>query len=68
MVTLVAGLKRLVVFARAFHQMAYAGLKIPLQQEWHFFQRITPGVGTLFAPLEAALRDESFPDMLGERR
>ena len=28
----------------------------------------SPGVGTLFVPLEAALRDNFLPDLLGGRR
>ena len=35
-------------------QSAYAGLKKSLQQEWAFVQRVTPGVGEAFDPVEEA--------------
>ena len=38
-------------------QSAYAGLKKSLQQEWAFVQRVTPGVGAAFGPVEEALRE-----------
>ena len=59
--------KRLAGFARASNQTAYARMKISLQQEWNFVQRVTPGIGTIFASLDASLRYDFFPDMLGER-
>ena len=37
-------------------QSAYAGLQKSLQQEWDFVQRVTPGVGAAFGPVEEALR------------
>ena len=37
-------------------QSAYAGLQKFLQQEWGFVQRVTPGVGEAFSPVEEALR------------
>ena len=38
-------------------QSAYAGPQKSLQQEWAFVQRVTPGVGAAFAPVEEALRE-----------
>ena len=38
-------------------QSAYAGLQKYLQQEWDFVQRVTPGVGAAFNPVEEALRE-----------
>ena len=38
-------------------QSDYAGLQKSLQQEWAFVQRVTPGVGEAFGPVEEALRD-----------
>ena len=32
-----------------------------------FFQRVTPGLGTLFVPLEVAFRDNFLPSLLGGR-
>ena len=36
-------------------QSAYVGLQNSLQQEWAFVQRVTPGVGAAFVPVEEAL-------------
>ena len=33
-------------------QCAYAGLQKSLQQEWSFVQRVTPGIGAEFGPVE----------------
>ena len=38
-------------------QSAYAGLQKSLQQELAFVQRVTPGVGAAFGPVEEALRE-----------
>ena len=38
-------------------QSAYAGLQKSLQQEWAFVQRVTPGVGEAFGPVEEALQE-----------
>ena len=46
----------------------YVELIMLLQQEWQFFQSVTPSVGTLFKPLEVALRYDILPDLLGGRR
>ena len=37
-------------------QSAYAGLKKSLQQEWALVQRVTPGIGDAFGPMEEVLR------------
>ena len=42
-------------------QSAYAGLQKSLQKEWDFVQRVTPGVGDAFGPVEVALREISVP-------
>ena len=42
-------------------QSAYAGLQKYLQQEWAFVQRVTPGVGEAFGPVEEALREIFVP-------
>ena len=42
-------------------QSAYAGLLKSLQQEWYFVQRVTPGVGEAFGPVEEALREIFVP-------
>ena len=34
---------------------AYAGLQKFLQQEWGFMQRLTPGIGAEFQPVEEVL-------------
>ena len=38
--------------ARKHPQSAYAGLQKSLQQEWAFMQRVTPGIGDTFGPVE----------------
>ena len=42
-------------------QSAYAGLQKSLQKEWDFVQRVTPGVGDAFGPVEEALREIFVP-------
>ena len=41
--------------ARKHPQSAYAGLQKSLQQEWSFVQRVTPGIGDAFGPVEAEI-------------
>ena len=66
--TLLAGVKCLALFLRALSQTDYVGLTISLQQYWQFVKNITPSFGTLFAPLEAALRVNFLSSLLGGRR
>ena len=47
--------------ARKHPQSAYAGLQKPLQQEWAFVQRVTPGVRDSFGPVEEALKETFVP-------
>ena len=50
-------------------QSAYAGLQNSLQQEWAFVQRVTPGIGDTFGPVEDALWETFLPALfqgLGE--
>ena len=47
--------------ARNHPQSAYAGLEKSLQQEWEFVQRVTPGVGDSFGPVEKALKETFVP-------
>ena len=42
--------------SRKHPQSAYTGLQKSLQQEWSFVQRVTPGVGNAFRPVETALK------------
>ena len=42
-------------------QFVYAGLKNSLQQEWAFVQRVTPGIGNAFSPIEKALLEIFVP-------
>ena len=44
--------KTLAGVARKHLQSAYAGLQKSLQQEWAFMQRVTPGIGNVFRPVE----------------
>ena len=50
-------------------ESAYAGLHKSLHQEWVFVQRVTPGIGDDFGPVDKALRETFLPDLfegLGE--
>ena len=42
-------------------QSAYAGLQNSLQHELAFVQRVTPGVGEAFGPVEEALQEFFVP-------
>ena len=42
-------------------QYAYAGLQNSLQQEWAFVQRVAPGVGDAFGPVEEAIKEIFVP-------
>ena len=50
-------------FARKHPQSAYAGLQKSLQKEWAFVQRVTPGVGESFGPVEEALKETFLPEL-----
>ena len=54
-------LKVLAGVAHQHPQSAYAGLQKSLQQEWAFVQRVTPGVGETFGPVEETLREIFVP-------
>ena len=47
--------------ARKHLQYAYAGLQKSLQQEWAFVQRVTPGIGAEFGPVEEEIAKEFLP-------
>ena len=47
--------------ARKHLQSAYAGLQKSLQQEWTFVQRLTPGIGDVFGPVEEDIEKAFFP-------
>ena len=47
--------------ARNTPKSAYAGLQKSLQQQWAFVQRVTPGVGNSFVPVETDLKENFVP-------
>ena len=47
--------------SRKHLQSAYAGLQKSHQQEWAFVQRVTPGIGDAFIPVETALKETLVP-------
>ena len=47
---------------------AYDSLVMLIWKGWQFGQRVTPRVGTIFSTLEAALRDDFLPALLGGSR
>ena len=49
--------------SRKHPQSAYAGLQKSLQQEWAFMQRVAPGVGDAFGPVETALKETFVPEL-----
>ena len=49
--------------SRKHPQSAYAGLQNSLEQEWAFVQRVTPGIGDAFGPVEQALRVAFIPPL-----
>ena len=51
--------------AKRYPQSAYCVFTKSLQAEWIYIQRILPGIGHLFAPLEEAIADVFIPALLG---
>ena len=47
---------------------AYAELQKSLQQEWAFVQRINPGIGEAFDPVDKALQETFLPELFEELR
>ena len=47
--------------ARKHPQSAYAGLQKSLQKEWAFVQRVTPGIGDAFGPVEEEIATAFLP-------
>ena len=54
--------------SRKHPQSAYARLQKSLQQEWAFMQRVTPGIGNAFVPVETAYRREGSRTCQSNRR
>ena len=42
-------------------QSTYVGLQKSLQQEWAFMQRVTPGIGDAFGPVEEEIATAFLP-------
>ena len=55
--------KTLVGVALKHPQSAYAGLQKSLQQEWAFVQRVTPGIGEEFGPVEEEIAKAFLPEL-----
>ena len=49
--------------ARKHPQSAYEGLQKSLQQEWAFVQRVTPGIGEEFGPVEEEIAKAFLPEL-----
>ena len=49
--------------SRKYLHSEYAGLQKSLHQEWAFVQRVTPGIGDTFGPVEKALREAFMPEL-----
>ena len=52
--------------ARRFPHTAYCGVTMSLQSEWQYLQRVVPGTGKYFGPVERAIRDVFLPNLFGE--
>ena len=68
METWVEGVQRLEGFVRDFIQVACYRLTISLQQVWQFFQLVTTRFIPVCAPMDAALRENFLPDLMGGSR
>ena len=55
----------LVKYAGKYPQTAYVGLSKSFQQEWQYVQRVTPGIGAFFQPVEKAIKEKFRPALFG---
>ena len=55
--------KKLAGVARKHLQSVYAILQKSLQQEWAFVQRVTPGIGNEFGPVEEEIAKAFLPEL-----
>ena len=61
------GTKELAEVARLkYPHVAYTGISKCLQHKWTFTQRVIPGVGNLFTPLEEEISNNFLPALFGE--
>jgi hypothetical protein len=58
------GVDSLASVARRHPQTAFAGLAKSLQAEWQYLQRVSPGTGGHFAPIEDAIATRFLPALL----
>ena len=49
--------------SRKHPQSAYSGLQNSLQHEWAYVQRVTPGIGNAFGPVENLIRETFLSDI-----
>ena len=59
------GVRVLAKIAQRHPQLAYAGLGMSLQSEWHYLERNVPRVGTLMGPIGEALREKFSSSLFG---
>jgi hypothetical protein len=50
---------------KVFPQAAFAGLRISLQQDWQFVQRVIKEIGGQFTEIEKAISQTSLPALFG---
>ena len=60
-----SAVETLAKYAGKYPQTAFAGLTKSLQQEWQYVQRVTPGVGAFFQPVEDAIVEKFLPALFG---
>ena len=62
----IAQVDRLASIAQSQPQCAYAAFRHSLASRWTFMARTVEGIGELFEPLEAAIRERFIPALMGQ--
>ena len=60
------GVTSLEKIVKCFPQTAYAGLAKLLQNKWNYLQWVTLGNGSIYKPIEKAIREEFLPAPLNQ--
>ena len=59
------GVRVLARIARRYPQSAFAGLRLSLQNEWQYLQRVLPDSSAIFQPLADAITEDFLPALFG---
>ena len=60
------GVTALGKIAKRFSQTAYTCIIKALHNEWTYLQRVTTGNGSLYEPIEKAIREDFLPTLLDQ--